>query len=55
MSTRLCAGAAGSKNRQRRALERPLQQLEALRDERGLPVDGELFGDELDNVRELGA
>jgi DNA recombination protein RmuC len=39
----------------RRALERPLQQLDALRVERGLPVDGELFGDELDNVRELGA
>lgn len=39
----------------RRSLERPLQQLEALRVERGLPVDGELFGDELDNVRELGA
>ena len=43
----------------RRALERPLQQLEALRVERDLPVDGELFTDpadtDLDNVRELGA
>ncbi len=41
----------------RRALERPLQQLEALRVERDLPVDGELFADpaDLDNVRELGA
>ena len=29
----------------RRALERPLQQLEALRVERNLPVDGELFVD----------
>jgi DNA recombination protein RmuC len=41
----------------RRALERPLQQLEALRVSRNLPVDGELFSDasDLDNVRELGA
>ena len=40
----------------RRALERPLQQLEDLRVQRNLPVDGELFPDEvdLDNVRELG-
>ena len=38
----------------RRALERPLQQLEELRVQRNLPVDGELFPDELDNVRELG-
>jgi DNA recombination protein RmuC len=40
----------------RRALERPLQQLEDLRVRRNLPVDGELFADpDLDNVRELGA
>ncbi|MGI9031697.1 MAG: DNA recombination protein RmuC [Ilumatobacteraceae bacterium] len=39
----------------RRALERPLQQLEALRIDRGLPVEGELFAEDLDNVRELGA
>jgi len=40
----------------RRALERPLQQLEDLRVRRNLPVDGELFVDpDLDNVRELGA
>jgi DNA recombination protein RmuC len=40
----------------RRALERPLQQLEDLRVRRNLPVDGELFTDpDLDNVRELGA
>ncbi|MET0145030.1 MAG: DNA recombination protein RmuC [Ilumatobacteraceae bacterium] len=40
----------------RRALERPLQQLEELRVQRNLPVAGELFPDgELDNVRELGA
>jgi DNA recombination protein RmuC len=40
----------------RRALERPLQQLEDLRVRRNLPVDGELFSDpDLDNVRELGA
>ena len=35
----------------RRALERPLQQLEELRVRRNLPVDGELFPDaDLDNV-----
>ena len=34
----------------RRQLERPLQQLDSLRKERDLPVDGELF-----NVYELGA
>ena len=35
----------------RRALERPLQQLEELRVQRNLPVDGELFPDaDLDNV-----
>jgi DNA recombination protein RmuC len=40
----------------RRALERPLQQLEDLRVRRNLPVDGELFADpDIDNVRELGA
>lgn len=40
----------------RRALERPLAQLEDLRVRRNLPVDGELFSDpDLDNVRELGA
>jgi DNA recombination protein RmuC len=49
----------------RRALERPLQELEALRIERNLPVDGELFVDtdqseetergQLDNVRMFGA
>lgn len=41
----------------RRQLERPLQQLEELRVQRNLPVDGELFADpdQLDNVRELGA
>jgi DNA recombination protein RmuC len=40
----------------RRALERPLQQLEDLRVRRNLPVDGELFAEpDLDNVRELGA
>ncbi len=39
----------------RRALERPLAQLEELRVRRGLPVEGELFPDDLDNVRELGA
>lgn len=43
----------------RRQLERPLAQLEDLRVRRGLPVDGELFGDANaasdDNVRELGA
>ncbi|MFK7920127.1 MAG: DNA recombination protein RmuC [Ilumatobacter sp.] len=49
----------------RRALERPLRELEAIRQQRGLPVDGELFalesnndGDETPpsgNVRHLGA
>ena len=40
----------------RRALERPLQQLEELRVQRNLPVDGERSPDaDLDNVRELGA
>lgn len=48
----------------RRALERPLRDLDAIRQERGLPVDGELFalsGDEADDtppggeVRHLGA
>jgi len=39
----------------RRALERPLAQLEDLRVRRGLPVEGELFADPLENVRELGA
>lgn len=39
----------------RRALERPLAQLEELRVRRGLPVEGELFADDVDNVRELGA
>ena len=41
----------------RRALERSLAELDALRVQRNLPVDGELFFDpaELDNVRELGA
>jgi len=43
----------------RRALERPLAQLEELRIRRNLPVEGELFPDDLDvgadNVRELGA
>jgi DNA recombination protein RmuC len=40
----------------RRALERPLRELEELRVRRNLPVDGELFVDpDLDNVRELGA
>ena len=34
----------------RRALERPLVELEALRREKGLPVDGALF--ELDDVRD---
>mgnify|MGYP001024519476 CR=1 FL=1 len=38
----------------RRQLERPLQQLEELRIRRNLPVEGELFSGELDNVRELG-
>lgn len=49
----------------KRQLEKPLQQLEAVRRERNLPIDGELFaslddGDESDdatpaNVRRLGA
>jgi len=39
----------------RRALERPLAQLEELRIRRNLPVDGELFVDDEDNVRELPA
>jgi DNA recombination protein RmuC len=44
----------------RRSLERSLAELEALRVQRNLPVDGELFfdpteQDRLDNVRELGA
>jgi DNA recombination protein RmuC len=41
----------------RRQLERPLQQLEELRVQRNLPVEGDLFpdSDQLDNVRELGA
>jgi DNA recombination protein RmuC len=39
----------------RRQLERPLQQLEDLRVRRNLPVEGELFAEQLDNVRELGA
>ena len=43
----------------RRALERPLNAIEDLRRKQRLPIDGQLFGvdegDELDNVRELGA
>jgi len=42
----------------KRALERPLFEIEALRREKGLPVDGTLFelgSVDLDNVRELGA
>jgi len=40
----------------RRGLERPLMQLEDLRVQRNLPIDGELFAEsDLDNVRELGA
>jgi DNA recombination protein RmuC len=42
----------------RRQLERPLMQIEALRLERGLPTDGELFGSdvlELEGYRERGA
>ena len=42
----------------KRALEKPLFEIEALRREKGLPVDGALFDlgvAELDNVRELGA
>jgi DNA recombination protein RmuC len=42
----------------KRALERPLGEIEAIRREKGLPVDGALFelaSIDLDNVRELGA
>ncbi len=43
----------------KRALERPLRDLEGIRIDKGLPVDGLLFevsaGGPLDNVRELGA
>jgi len=46
----------------KRALERPLRELEAIRREKGLPVDGTLFElpstgepESYDNVRELGA
>ena len=42
----------------KRALERPLKELDALRLERGLPVEGELFGAEIlqmEGYRELGA
>ncbi|MEX0848272.1 MAG: DNA recombination protein RmuC [Ilumatobacteraceae bacterium] len=47
----------------KRAVERPLRELEAIRREKGLPVDGVLFelaeatdaGDAYSNVRELGA
>ena len=47
----------------RRQLEKPLQELEAVRRERNLPIDGEMFpeaelepGDETPaNVRRLGA
>ncbi len=46
----------------KRALERPLRELESIRREKGLPVDGRLFdlaagaeADGWDNVRELGA
>ena len=42
----------------KRALERPLKELDALRLERGLPVDGELFGADvlqLEGYRDLGA
>ncbi len=48
----------------RRALERPLRELEAIRQQRNLPVDGELFALEADpddetppsgNIRHLGA
>jgi DNA recombination protein RmuC len=45
----------------RRALERPLNAIEDLRRKQRLPIDGQLFevddgeGDEIDNVRELGA
>ena len=47
----------------KRALERPLRELEGIRREKNLPVDGQLFelapvgsdADGWDNVRELGA
>jgi DNA recombination protein RmuC len=43
----------------RRALERPLNAIEDLRRKQQLPIDGQLFGldggDDIDNVRELGA
>ncbi len=43
----------------RRALERPLNAIEDLRRTQRLPIDGQLFGldegDDIDNVRELGA
>jgi DNA recombination protein RmuC len=43
----------------RRQLERPLNAIEDLRRKQRLPIDGQLFGldegDDLDNVRELGA
>ena len=44
----------------KRALERPLRELDAIRREKGLPVDGQLFettgtDPAWDNVRELGA
>ncbi len=47
----------------RRQLEKPLQQLEAVRRERNLPIDGQLFGEledgdddaTPDNIRRLGA
>jgi DNA recombination protein RmuC len=43
----------------RRALERPLNAIEDLRRKQRLPIDGQLFevddGDDIDNVRELGA
>ncbi len=43
----------------RRALERPLNAIEDLRRKQCLPIDGQLFevddGDDIDNVRELGA
>ena len=47
----------------KRALERPLKELDALRLERGLPIEGELFGAavleadvlEMEGYRELGA
>jgi DNA recombination protein RmuC len=43
----------------RRALERPLNAIDDLRRKQRLPIDGQLFevddGDDIDNVRELGA